>query len=289
MWWTKEFVLWASIISVSANAVQKTNRNIENFDADTFPALADRLANLERRLYNTEELNMKQSNEIDSLSQVNKQLVQELYQTKELSMKQRNEIDSLSQVNKQLVQELYTTNELYKKQSIEILRIIQENKQLLQESYTTNKFYKKQSSEVSHLTQEMSQLKQGAYEIEKYCVKQTVENERLNKELKELSKTTAIFVQLQKQKTGPLKGHIADCGQSKGLRNRRFLQANTFVAFSAYLDHPVQHLGLDQSIIFNHVLFNDGGAYNNRSGIFTCPGPEVIKLFFCSTQLSMKF
>ena len=48
----------------------------------------------------------------------------------------------------------------------------------------------------------------------------------------------------------------------------------------SYIDHFVYHLGIDQSLIFNRVLFNDGGAYNNASGIFTCPVSGVYLFFF---------
>ena len=52
------------------------------------------------------------------------------------------------------------------------------------------------------------------------------------------------------------------------------------LGFTAYVDHDVQHLGVDQTIIFNRVLFNDGGAYNNASGIFICPVNGVYLFFF---------
>ena len=52
------------------------------------------------------------------------------------------------------------------------------------------------------------------------------------------------------------------------------------LGFTAYVDHDIQHLGVYQSIIFNRVLFNDGAAYNNASGIFTCPVNGVYLFFF---------
>ena len=74
------------------------------------------------------------------------------------------------------------------------------------------------------------------------------------------------------------------------------------IAFSVYLDHEQDHVQIDEIIKFNRVILNDGNAYNTTTGklpyftlsIRTCshlnyPGPEVIKLFSCSTQLSMKF
>ena len=55
---------------------------------------------------------------------------------------------------------------------------------------------------------------------------------------------------------------------------------DTPIGFTAYLDHLVEHPGIDQTIIFNHALFNDGGAYNTRSGIFTCPKDGVYLFSF---------
>ena len=70
-------------------------------------------------------------------------------------------------------------------------------------------------------------------------------------------------------------------GENVTSRYQRYLlNANTPIGFTAYLDHNVDHLGIDQTIIFNRVLFNDGGAYNTRSGIFTCPRDGVYLFFF---------
>ena len=38
------------------------------------------------------------------------------------------------------------------------------------------------------------------------------------------------------------------------------------VGFTAYLDHNTPNLGINQIIVFNRVLFNEGSAYNNSSG-----------------------
>ena len=39
------------------------------------------------------------------------------------------------------------------------------------------------------------------------------------------------------------------------------------VGFTAYLDHNTPNLGINQIIVFNRVLFNEGSAYNNLSGM----------------------
>ena len=71
-------------------------------------------------------------------------------------------------------------------------------------------------------------------------------------------------------------------GENVTSRFQRYLlnAMDTPIGFTAYLDHTVEHLGIDQTIIFNHALFNDGGAYNTRSGIFTCPKDGVYLFFF---------
>ena len=67
-----------------------------------------------------------------------------------------------------------------------------------------------------------------------------------------------------------------------GSRFQRYLlnALDTPIGFTAYLDHTAQHLGVDQTIIFNNALFNDGAAYNSHSGIFTCPENGVYLFFF---------
>ena len=64
---------------------------------------------------------------------------------------------------------------------------------------------------------------------------------------------------------------------------RRYLLADVgdiHFGFSAYLDHSVSNLGINQTIIFNTNLFNDAGAYNNTTGIYTCPVSGVYLFFF---------
>jgi hypothetical protein len=38
------------------------------------------------------------------------------------------------------------------------------------------------------------------------------------------------------------------------------------VVFTAILDHDVRHSGIDQTVVFNKVLLNDGNAYNVHTG-----------------------
>ena len=52
------------------------------------------------------------------------------------------------------------------------------------------------------------------------------------------------------------------------------------VAFSAYLDHEIYHMGSGHTIKCNQVLLNDGNHYNNFTGIFTVPQTGVYLLTF---------
>ena len=52
------------------------------------------------------------------------------------------------------------------------------------------------------------------------------------------------------------------------------------VAFSAYLDHEIQHMGTGHTIKCNQVLLNDGNHYNAFTGTFTVPQTGVYLLTF---------
>ncbi|XP_045214792.2 complement C1q subcomponent subunit C-like [Mercenaria mercenaria] len=52
------------------------------------------------------------------------------------------------------------------------------------------------------------------------------------------------------------------------------------VAFSSFLDHNLEHLGIDHPIIYNKVLLNEGAAYNANSGMFTCPMDGLHVFYF---------
>ena len=52
------------------------------------------------------------------------------------------------------------------------------------------------------------------------------------------------------------------------------------VAFSAYLDHVIYHMGVGHTIKCNQVLLNDGNHYNSFTGIFTVPQTGVYLLTF---------
>lgn len=126
-------------------------------------------------------------------------------------------------------------------------------------------------------------LEKRINKAEKLIVKQSSEIDRLTKEVKKLQEEKGTFSQLKTKAADKLKGNVFDFGNTKRLRNRRFLledKVETFVGFTAYLDHNVNHLGIDQSIVFNKILFNDGGAYHNSSGMFTCPVTGVYMFFF---------
>lgn len=64
------------------------------------------------------------------------------------------------------------------------------------------------------------------------------------------------------------------------LRLRQISQKGP-VAFSAYLDHNLEHVGEGQTIKFNQILINDGNGYNRYTGVFTAP--ELGVYFFTFT------
>ena len=51
--------------------------------------------------------------------------------------------------------------------------------------------------------------------------------------------------------------------------NKRQVSEN--IAFCAYLDHNVYHMGIGHVIKYNKALLNDGSGYNTHTGIFTAP------------------
>ena len=97
-----------------------------------------------------------------------------------------------------------------------------------------------------------------------------------------MKKEKVILSKFEKQEAVKTKGHKLDFEKSKSRRNRRLLgnSVNPLVGFTAYLDHNTNHLGIDQTIVFNQILFNDGSGYNHATGIFTCPVSGVYLFFF---------
>ena len=74
-------------------------------------------------------------------------------------------------------------------------------------------------------------------------------------------------------------------GISKQLKfGKRVLQKRNIttegVAFSAYLNHNILHMGAGHTIKCNQVLLNDGNHYNSFTGIFTVPQTGVYLLTF---------
>ena len=57
------------------------------------------------------------------------------------------------------------------------------------------------------------------------------------------------------------------------------IRQETFpVAFTAYVDHKIEHLGIDQPIKYDKVLVNVGSAYNVNTGN-NCKMPGKIHVF----------
>ena len=74
-------------------------------------------------------------------------------------------------------------------------------------------------------------------------------------------------------------------GISKQLKfGKRMLQKRNItaegVAFSAYLDHNIYHMGKGHHIICNQVLLNEGNHYNSLTGTFTVPQTGIYLLTF---------
>ena len=65
----------------------------------------------------------------------------------------------------------------------------------------------------------------------------------------------------------------------KGMLSKRDTPAEG-VAFSAYLDHRILHMGGGNTIKCNQVLLNDGNHYNAFTGIFTVPQTGIYLLTF---------
>ena len=52
------------------------------------------------------------------------------------------------------------------------------------------------------------------------------------------------------------------------------------MAFTAYLDKTLTHLGINHKIPFDKVLLNEGNAFNTHTGIFLCPQSGVYLFSF---------
>ena len=59
-----------------------------------------------------------------------------------------------------------------------------------------------------------------------------------------------------------------------------YISLGKFVAFSAYLDHTLSNIGNDQTIEFNQIILNEGGDYDQRTGVFTCPQSGLYLIAF---------
>ena len=141
--------------------------------------------------------------------------------------------------------------------------------------------------EVDSLKDEIDSLKlEHRFEIDALKDNNRLEINKLRQELIQLKVGQAdLTVKKSHVSSDILEEIVADhTNQRKNMTSRfqRYLLngVDTLVGFTAYIDHFVYHLGIDQALIFNRVLFNDGGAYNNASGIFTCPVNGVYLFFF---------
>ncbi|XP_045214790.2 heavy metal-binding protein HIP-like [Mercenaria mercenaria] len=113
-------------------------------------------------------------------------------------------------------------------------------------------------------------------------------------EIHRIKQTLKTFCRIQKSKTET--GNDLHWNKSKATaRNlqisnpvppvQRTARQYERVVFSSYLDHNVQNLGIDHPIVYNRILINEGSAYNEHSGMFTCPVDGIYGFYFSvSTQ-----
>ena len=57
------------------------------------------------------------------------------------------------------------------------------------------------------------------------------------------------------------------------------------VAFTAVLDHEVQHSGIEQTVTFNKILLNDGNAYNNHTGKYILVVEYVLQYKYATLHI----
>ncbi|KAL4230591.1 Complement C1q-like protein 3 [Mactra antiquata] len=67
-----------------------------------------------------------------------------------------------------------------------------------------------------------------------------------------------------------LNKHVANLIETKDRKKRQVPYEGT-VAFSAVLTHSLSNLGVDQNIVFDHVITNIGNGYNENHGVFLAP------------------
>ncbi|KAL4224119.1 hypothetical protein ACF0H5_017572 [Mactra antiquata] len=125
--------------------------------------------------------------------------------------------------------------------------------------------------DVAHLIEEVKQLKDDKdnmlsrlNQLEEENKYHRTFNEHLIEENRQLAKLVSNI------STG------LDAVKHRGRRS--FLEAP--YAFTAMLDHNVEHSGIDQTVIFNKVLLNDGNGYNNHTGVFTAQIDGVYMFYF---------
>ena len=75
--------------------------------------------------------------------------------------------------------------------------------------------------------------------------------------------------------------HHCDHKQHKGIVRRLLAPIQTTrVAFTAYIDKTISHLGINHIVPFDKVLLNEGNAFNTYTGIFHCTQSGVYLFSF---------
>jgi hypothetical protein len=75
-------------------------------------------------------------------------------------------------------------------------------------------------------------------------------------------------------------------------RSKKFLLSDNFengpVAFSSYVTNYQSNVAEHKTIRFDSAVLNDGNAYNNHTGIFTCPvsGVYLVSFFIADRDVN---
>ncbi|XP_045157121.2 heavy metal-binding protein HIP-like [Mercenaria mercenaria] len=73
--------------------------------------------------------------------------------------------------------------------------------------------------------------------------------------------------------------HESEAPKQNGGRIKRAIIQHP-VAFTAVLDHNINHALIDQTVIFNKLLLNDGNGYSTHTGVFTAPREGMYMFYF---------
>ncbi|XP_053390687.1 complement C1q-like protein 3 [Mercenaria mercenaria] len=135
---------------------------------------------------------------------------------------------------------------------------------------------------------EQMEKKLAAYDIlqKEVATLKKSEKKELQKEVRELKKTVTR-----------LENEVLDFkAQLEAINNHslpsiigaRDIRSVPMVAFSAFVDHNIYHLGVDQPIPYNNIITNIGNGFSQYTHVFTCPvtGLYMFTFTVCTDDFS---